>query len=739
MGASIITSAQTTFQRAVGGTSDDVGKSIVETNNGFVIGGNTNSFGVSSDEMYMLRFDNNGDTLWSGTFGSSSQETAFDIVNLHDTAYSIYGFTTGYGATMGDGIFYQIDSSGTGNSRGRLGGGFTEYNRSVSHTQDGNLIVAGYTNSVGVGSNDFHITKTDYNGNIIWSKTHGGTALEYGYSVDTASGGGYYVSGATYSYGSGGQDFYLLKLDAVGDTLWTRILGASGNDYGATICATMDGGVVLGGYTENFGAGYHDPVLIKFDASGNMEWSKLYSGIDREEVSHVLQTSDGGYLLSGYSETWGNGGRDAMLIKTDALGDTLWTRVYGGTGDEEAYMTIEMTDGGFVFTGFTESFGASGKDVYIVKVDPVSGWTSEGCYQGSTSMTINNFAPNIFMNGLNSSGLISALGGVTFTSRNPDACNPCVVLTADFSSSVTLFTADFTDLTGAGPSATYLWDFGDGNISTSQNPSHTYATDSIYEVCLTVTEGCTIDSICVFVTVGCAAPLVEFSHTDSLSTYFNFLIDAVGATSYSWSFGDGGTSTDMNPSYAFTAPGTYQVCVTAYNVCDSTIYCDSIIACPIPSAGFTYTADDLDVDFTNTSFAGVDYSWDFDDGFFSIASDPSHTFTTNGTYNVCLVVTNTCGSDTMCTMISVVIGIKELENELHLLVVPNPSNGQFQIQFDGDFESLHVFDLMGREINTSYEIHANTTNVVLEGAARGTYFLQLSTSKGIGSSMIVVR
>ncbi len=162
-----------------------------------------------------------------------------------------------------------------------------------------------------------------------WWRTYGGTHSDRGYCVQQTTDGGYIIAGSTYSFGPGTPDscnVYLIKTDASGDTLWTRAYGGAGCDEGYSVQQTTDGGYIIAGYTNSFGAGNGDIYLVKTDASGDTLWTRTFGGPDRDEGASIQQTADGGYVVAGRTYSFGAGDADVYLVKTNAQGDTSWTR-----------------------------------------------------------------------------------------------------------------------------------------------------------------------------------------------------------------------------------------------------------------------------------------------------------------------------------------------------------------------------------------------------------------------------
>ena len=250
-----------------------------------------------------------------------------------------------------------------------FGGSGSEQATSIVSTPDGGYAVVGYTTSKGEGGQDFWVLKLDAHGNLLWDKTFGGIYHDYAVSVVSTSDGGYAIVGVTWSKGAGNGDFWVLKLDAHGNLLWDKTFGRSSFDVASAIVSTPDGGYAVAGYTASKGAGGYDFWVLKLDTHGNLLWDKTFGGKSDDMATSIVSTPDGGYAVAGFTASKGAGGYDFWVLKLDTHGNLLWDKTFGGKSDDSAKSLVSTPDGGYAVAGVTWSKGAGEGEYWVLKLD----------------------------------------------------------------------------------------------------------------------------------------------------------------------------------------------------------------------------------------------------------------------------------------------------------------------------------------------------------------------------------
>jgi predicted secreted protein len=234
---------------------------------------------------------------------------------------------------------------------------------------DNGYILAGRTNLDTFGRYDAWLIKTDSHGEVQWNRNYGGLFNDRAHSLVATVDGGYAFAGSTNSYGAGNADVWLVRVDNNGDMLWNKTYGGSLDDHSWSLVVTGDGGFALLCDTTSYGSGGSDVWLIKVDSSGDIEWNQTYGGNDFESVSTIIRTNDGGYAFAASTTSFGAGSSDFWLVKLDSYGNVEWNQTYGGSGVEFANSLVETVDGGYALAGSTSALVAGNADVWFVKVD----------------------------------------------------------------------------------------------------------------------------------------------------------------------------------------------------------------------------------------------------------------------------------------------------------------------------------------------------------------------------------
>ena len=362
--------AQYQFQRTVGGTNHEQANSIIQTTDGgYAVTGYTYSYAAGYEDMYIVKLNSSGAIQWTRTVGGAGDDQALSIIQTTDGGYAVAGWSTSFGTGYADYYIVKIDASGTLQWNRIINRANNDYGITVNQTTDGGFALAGVSATGGVFSGDIFIVKLNASGIYQWSKTYGGSGDEVAYSIIQTTDGGFGVAGYSDSYGPH-NEFYFIKLDSSGILQWSRLLGETSSGSDATsVIQTTDGGFALAGGFQPTGTGNYDMYIIKLSSSGSLQWTRTLGGTGDDKAQSIMQTTDAGFVVAGYTNSFGAGNYDMYIVKLNNSGTLQWSRTLGGSGDDQAQSITKTNDGGFIVAGYTESFGAGVKDFYIVKFD----------------------------------------------------------------------------------------------------------------------------------------------------------------------------------------------------------------------------------------------------------------------------------------------------------------------------------------------------------------------------------
>jgi len=303
------------------------------------------------------------DTLWTKNFGGINDDLGMCAQQTKNDGYIVCGFTHSFGAGDSDVWLIKTDESGDTLWTKTYGGIKQDRGYYVQETKDNGYIICGFTHSFGAGDSDVWLIKTDESGDTLWTKTFGGIDYDGANSVQQTKDGGYIICGRTYSFGAGDSDVWLIKTDESGDSLWTKTFGNINYDEGYSLVQSDDGGYVITGES-NF-----DIYIIKTDSLGDKLWTKKYGGKEEDVGNSIQQTYDGGYIITGVQNGRAHH-REAMLIKTTSFGDTIWSKTNGRGYKDIGYCVQQTIDKGYIVTGLSlsDTHGDSA-DVFLFKTD----------------------------------------------------------------------------------------------------------------------------------------------------------------------------------------------------------------------------------------------------------------------------------------------------------------------------------------------------------------------------------
>jgi hypothetical protein len=632
------------------------------------------------------------------------------------------------------------------------GGINTETAYKVDICKDGGYVTGGYTRSQGQGFASVHIIKTDKYGEMQWESILGGNNVDIAYGIAALSDGGYVAVGSTNSFGAGQEDVYVVKVDDKGKKMWEKTFGGTGSDVGWDIRETSDGGLIVTGSSNSWGASFFDAFLLKLDASGNQQWRRLYGGGSFEAGFCVREAADGGFIMFGQTHSIGEGQGDFYLVKTTKNGTLEWEKTYGGELPEEGRYLALTSDGGYIMVGKTESKGSGDEDIYVVKVDEDGEMEWEKTYGGDKKDTGKSIEPT------KDGGYI-----ITSSSRSFGFVNPRVYIIKIKSNGSIEWTRDFGGwnhdhghhilptedggyiATGhynqveSQKEDTYLLKL---NSKGDWNPNAKDA--GITNIISPLEKDCASEE--TFITVRIKnhgnAALKSYTVKAILSGGINKTLTKTFNTALAQ-----GESNTFNFDESLNTIGgvEFKLKVTVETTED--VYEDNNnIEKNIKIKNHPKPVINLGEDMTKTD--GVPIELDAGEGFVSYewsTGETTRKITASNSeiYWVEVVDKNECiASDTVVIMFT---GIEKFALSSGLKVFPNPSAGIVEVIFDqqpGKVYQLSVFDFSGQQI-FSRQILATSDNtnptIDLTGRPAGIYLLSISDGEISGVSKIIIK
>ena len=397
------------WERTYGGSYGDYCTVAAQTaDGGFIVAGNTNSFGGGEyPNIYLLRLDENGDTLWTRTYYHEGPASLASLVITSDGGYLLCCVKNGWYYPHGIDIYLiKTNSSGDTLWTKTYGGLDDDYGNDLIEFSGGGYFVCGYTKSFSSGDYDVYLLRLDLDGDTIWTRTYGSDLDDHAYAIRETYDNKLIITGTVSSLYTS-SDIFLLKVDGAGDSLWSYTYGYIYTDefaveYAHDVIQTSDSGFIIAGGGTNPDEYYDfNSFLVKTDSVGSFIWTYEFGDYHTDCASAVVESEEGDFIIYGAKEsTTVTESRDLYLLKIDSGGDTLWCRYFGGDDSDTPATMLQTADGGYILSAFSSSFGLYDDiDIYLIKTDSL-GYT--GIEENPPSTKPEAFAISAYPNPFNS-------------------------------------------------------------------------------------------------------------------------------------------------------------------------------------------------------------------------------------------------------------------------------------------------------------------------------------------------
>ena len=669
--AAFHTNAQLIFQKNYGGPNDDIGTTLfAENNHTFFVTANTLTYGAgggAEDVMY-FKTDAAGYMLAPKTHGTNAiRERARSIFKTTDGGYLISGDRK-VTALFDDMFVHKLDANGNPQTLWHYGNFGDDECLSGMQVPSTNLyIIFGFSGEYGsagtLGTPNMCYKLLNNDGSNNASRYLCGAGIEFGYD-GVHTGTNVYVAGTTNSIGAGNYDGLVAQYSLFNFLNWYRAVGGTGIEEFLSIENTpVPGGVICAGYTTSFAATGEDIFVVKMDGTGGITWSRRIGGTGNERATSIITTSDGGYLISGYTSSAGAGGEDAFLIKLNSTGTVQWARTYGGAGNERfANVVTRPSSLGYAAIGETTSFTNGGKDIYMVATNLTG---TSGCNEATWNITSIAVTPTITITGLQNHTTGHDTPTATFTSTSPAVPQTCRCTGLSPNLEIQGPTQVCKNQTGVqfyinsvkGVSS-YIWSASNATFTT--NPGDTsvtvsFNTNNAQLIVRTNLANCSdfaIDTIDIVVDQLTATTSGSTSICLNQST--NLSCSAInpvnGVTSYLWSNGMNTQTISVTPPLG---NNVFTVTITDGLGCTATSTA-TVLVNPLPVAtASSNTPVCIGQNIVLTSSGGNNYSWSGPLSFSSTNASPiiPNTQLTNaGTYTVIVTDANNCSATATTTV-----------------------------------------------------------------------------------------
>lgn len=352
----------TIWTKTFGGEGDDSGYSLTQTpDGGYLIVGNTNSMGAGDLDIWILKVDSSGNQTWQKIYGGKGRERAYSIEMTFDGGYIIGGQTASFGEGAFDIWLLKINSKGDTLWTKTYGGVGHEELYSVKETNDRGYIILGWTTTFSIGNRKAWLIKTDSLGNKLWDKSFGKDKLMCK-SLCLTSNNEYLVSGAL----EPGR-VWLIKVSTAGNLIWEKVINESEYGRGDCVIQNKDGQYILG-ITKYYDENSSDIEIAGVDTSGNVIWEKTIETPALDGCNSLIQDQDGNYIINATTISNDKQNSDILLVSLAPGRDTVWTMTIGGKYQDNCVQFIEVQGNEFILCGETNSYSAGDWNLWLLKL-----------------------------------------------------------------------------------------------------------------------------------------------------------------------------------------------------------------------------------------------------------------------------------------------------------------------------------------------------------------------------------
>ena len=724
-------SAQLPYQKLVDGHSQGGVRAVNTPDGGFMVVGLADTTGTQGSDIYLARFDAQGQLLWHKIYGGPGEEVSARITATHDGGYLIVGGTESFGADQ-DQLLMKVDSTGTILWHKVIHVFMDDALGTVFVTADNGFLLVGNVN----GFQDYLAIRLDAAGNILWTHTYDALQTSWAVGVTEADNGDFLMTGPSFTGGSLSA-INVLRIDSTGTVLWSKIYDGPGNEGGRKILKLNNNSYIITGYSHSttWSTTPLGGFLLKIDGSGNMVDFKSYDTPGQDVPFGIVRKGANEIIVAGSVDSAAFGDYDLWMMSLDTNLNLNWSRVYGSSGSDR-YQSVRLTPDGIGLTGFTVGFGSNTGAMYFVQTDSIG---QSGCNETTLPVTVASPTPDTgsttFIRVVRTPNVSSpTLTDTVLPLREAILCQTCTVAADYAPQNASFCLGDSVPFTNASTDATtYEW-WVDGNLHSTQS-SYTFspAASGIYSVSLVAIDGSCQDTLTSTVTVDTLPDvLISGLPVEICENEPTFML--TGLPSGGVFSGSGMSGSTFDPAMAGIGMSSVIYTYTDGNSCTASDT-QSIDVNRIPAAGFLFSTNSLTATFIDTTSTAISREWNFGDGSaVDTVVNTDHTYSQPGTYEVCLIVSNidNC-QDTVCDSVTVLETRRTADfasGTLH--AYPNPARDQITLSFSGyagKEVEIGLFDLLGREERALGRsvIRGSEAQMQLDlvGLAKGVYQLQV--------------